>query len=210
MSKITEVRKVTIVVVAKDIKEDPKGQGATDLLNFLDTINFEKEEQKLPIHAYLFYCILGPNAREKLYLLESTYPSLFVRIDEELPESQNIAWKDQDPKGFDGLSENVIFKESKENPHEEKFPEMEFPDELFEEGEEEYQNPDHYKSHPSGVECIQITEHMNYNLGNAYKYIWRNGLKKSESVEKDLNKAMWYLHREMLRQGLNCNWEAKK
>ena len=28
-------------------------------------------------------------------------------------------------------------------------------------------NPQHYRQHPSGVECIQITEHMNFNLGNA-------------------------------------------
>lgn len=28
-------------------------------------------------------------------------------------------------------------------------------------------NPKHYTSHPSGVECIQVTEHMGFNLGNA-------------------------------------------
>jgi len=38
-------------------------------------------------------------------------------------------------------------------------------------------HPPHYKSHPSGVECIQITEHMNFNLGNAVKYIWRSDFK---------------------------------
>ena len=30
--------------------------------------------------------------------------------------------------------------------------------------------PKHYTEHPSGVECIQITEHMNFCLGNAVKY----------------------------------------
>jgi len=34
-------------------------------------------------------------------------------------------------------------------------------------------HPPHYNRHPSGVECIQITEHMNFNLGNAVKYICR-------------------------------------
>lgn len=37
-------------------------------------------------------------------------------------------------------------------------------------------NPKHYTAHPSGIECIQITEHMNFNLGNAMKYIWRTDL----------------------------------
>lgn len=59
-------------------------------------------------------------------------------------------------------------------------------------------NPSHYKSHPSGVECIEITEHMNFNLGNAIKYIWRAGL-KDEYPEEDLKKALWYLDREIKR-----------
>ena len=55
--------------------------------------------------------------------------------------------------------------------------------------------PPHYKSHPSGVECIQITEHMGFNLGNAVKYIWRSDL-KGKSIE-DLEKAKWYITREI-------------
>ena len=57
--------------------------------------------------------------------------------------------------------------------------------------------PPHYTAHPSGVECIQVTEHMNFCLGNALKYIWRAGLKQNE-VE-DLKKAVWYLNREIER-----------
>ena len=57
-------------------------------------------------------------------------------------------------------------------------------------------NPKHYNSHPSGVECIQVTEHMTFNLGNVVKYLWRtehkNGL-------EDLKKAQWYLNREVER-----------
>jgi hypothetical protein len=56
-------------------------------------------------------------------------------------------------------------------------------------------NPAHYVSHPSGVECIQITEHMGFNLGNAIKYIWRADL-KADALE-DLRKAAWYLGREI-------------
>ena len=58
-------------------------------------------------------------------------------------------------------------------------------------------NPDHYTSHGSGIECIQVTEHMNFCLGNAVKYIWRAGL-KGDSIE-DLEKARWYIDREIQR-----------
>ena len=58
-------------------------------------------------------------------------------------------------------------------------------------------HPQHYNSHPSGVECIEITEHMNFNLGNAMKYIWRAGDKGDILV--DLRKAAWYLNREIER-----------
>lgn len=58
-------------------------------------------------------------------------------------------------------------------------------------------NPSHYKQHPSGVECITITEHFSFCLGNAIKYIWRaeykNGL-------EDLKKAQWYIAREIKRR----------
>ena len=56
-------------------------------------------------------------------------------------------------------------------------------------------HPKHYTDHPSGIECIQITEHMGFNLGNALKYIWRCDLKK-DAVE-DLRKARWYIDREI-------------
>lgn len=55
--------------------------------------------------------------------------------------------------------------------------------------------PKHYTAHPSGIECIQVTEHMGFNLGNAVKYIWRCDLKK-DAIE-DLNKAIWYIQREV-------------
>ena len=56
-------------------------------------------------------------------------------------------------------------------------------------------HPKHYTSHPSGVECIEITRHMGYNLGNAVKYIWRCDLKR-DAIE-DLRKAIWYLQDEL-------------
>lgn len=55
--------------------------------------------------------------------------------------------------------------------------------------------PPHYTGHPSGIECIQVTEHMGFNLGNALKYIWRCDLK--QNAIEDLRKAQWYLEREI-------------
>jgi len=59
-------------------------------------------------------------------------------------------------------------------------------------------NPDHYRAHPSGVECIAITEHMGFCLGNAVKYIWRSELKGDALT--DLRKARWYVDREIARR----------
>lgn len=63
-------------------------------------------------------------------------------------------------------------------------------------------HPTHYTSHPSGVECIQITEHMDFCLGNAVKYLWRAGLKGqgTEQPLEDLRKAVWYVQREIARR----------
>lgn len=58
-------------------------------------------------------------------------------------------------------------------------------------------SPAHYKAHPSGIECIQVTEHMSFCLGNAMKYIWRAG-EKGNQVQ-DLEKAIWYIKREIAR-----------
>lgn len=59
-------------------------------------------------------------------------------------------------------------------------------------------HPGHYTDHPSGVECIQITEHMGFNLGNVIKYVWRCDL-KLDAIE-DLRKARFYLDREIARR----------
>ena len=58
-------------------------------------------------------------------------------------------------------------------------------------------HPAHYTAHPSGIECIDVTEHMNFNLGNAMKYIWRC-FGKGQTIQ-DLEKAKWYLEREIKR-----------
>lgn len=80
-------------------------------------------------------------------------------------------------------------------------------------------HPKHYTSDPSGIECIDITRHRNFNIGNAIKYLWGAGLKfgveitpkktaiikngKDNEIE-DLNKAVWYLVDEIHRLGGRC------
>jgi hypothetical protein len=59
-------------------------------------------------------------------------------------------------------------------------------------------HPPHYTQHPSGIECIQITEHMSFCLGNAVKYIWRADF-KNDAIE-DLRKAVWNIEREIQRR----------
>lgn len=59
-------------------------------------------------------------------------------------------------------------------------------------------HPQHYRSHPSGIEAIQITEHFNFCIGNAIKYLWRAD-EKSDAIE-DLRKAAWYVNREIDRR----------
>lgn len=56
-------------------------------------------------------------------------------------------------------------------------------------------HPKHYTSHPSGIECIEICRHMSFNLGNAFKYIWRADL-KNDAIE-DMKKAIWYIQDEI-------------
>ena len=60
-------------------------------------------------------------------------------------------------------------------------------------------HPPHYTQHPSGVECIQVTEHMNFNLGNVVKYVWRCDEKHEVPIE-DLEKGLFYLKREIARR----------
>lgn len=60
---------------------------------------------------------------------------------------------------------------------------------------DDVKNPVHYTSHPSGIECWDVTRHMNFNLGNAFKYIWRCDL-KGKPIE-DLEKAVEYLQDEI-------------
>lgn len=71
-------------------------------------------------------------------------------------------------------------------------------------------HPPHYKGSAAAVtcincgerttvECIDVTRHMNFNVGNVIKYCWRLGL-KGDPVEQ-LKKAVFYLQDEIKRLG---------
>lgn len=65
-------------------------------------------------------------------------------------------------------------------------------------------HPDHYNLLPASctcglqIECISVVRHMNFNLGNVVKYVWRASYKGSEL--EDLKKALWYLQDEIARR----------
>ena len=69
--------------------------------------------------------------------------------------------------------------------------------------EDKVNRPIHYTVHPSGIECIDITEHYDFCVGNAIKYLWRAGLKKEAGVSdkekeiEDLKKAAYYIDRKI-------------
>jgi hypothetical protein len=58
-------------------------------------------------------------------------------------------------------------------------------------------HPPHYTSHPSHIECIELTEAMDFCPGNAFKYVWRF---REKHGREDLAKALWYVEREIARR----------
>lgn len=82
-------------------------------------------------------------------------------------------------------------------------------------------HPTHYTSSSAKcklceepIECIDVTEHMGFCLGNAVKYIWRAGLKGSggmsqrEKTVQDLDKAIWYVKRHIEKLEKQIDHEA--
>jgi len=62
--------------------------------------------------------------------------------------------------------------------------------------ENQVNHPRHYAEHPSGVECIEVNENMDYCVGNAYKYLFRNESKHADPF-LDLEKCLWYIRKEI-------------
>ena len=61
------------------------------------------------------------------------------------------------------------------------------------------EHPPHYADVVPGIECIQVTQHFNFNRGNAIKYLWRAGNKNPEKEIEDLQKARQYIDFEIAR-----------
>lgn len=62
-------------------------------------------------------------------------------------------------------------------------------------------HPPHYNSSNAEcpncerrIECIDIAKHLNFNIGNAIKYLWR--FEHKNGIE-DLKKAIWYINNEI-------------
>lgn len=74
-------------------------------------------------------------------------------------------------------------------------------------------SPGHYTwlKDKCGIEVIDITRHLDFNTGNAVKYLLRAGHKSEagmtdkEKTIQDLQKAVWYIHDriKMLEDGNN-------
>lgn len=60
-------------------------------------------------------------------------------------------------------------------------------------------NPSHYRGFSNGAEVVDITERLNFNRGNAIKYLARAGRKQDADTLTDLRKALWYVQREIDR-----------
>lgn len=58
--------------------------------------------------------------------------------------------------------------------------------------------PPHY-DFPGGVKVIDLTEHLSFCRGNVVKYVARAGRKDIAAELEDLQKARWYLDREIER-----------
>ena len=61
----------------------------------------------------------------------------------------------------------------------------------------------HYTSNASGHECIEFAELLNFNRGNAFKYIFRH--KSKGAPAQDLQKALWYIRDEIKHKGRIVN-----
>lgn len=72
---------------------------------------------------------------------------------------------------------------------------------------ERVDHPSHYTwlKDVCGIEVIDITRHMNFNLGNVIKYVLRAGKKSEEGISdidktiEDLQKAEFYIRDEIYR-----------
>lgn len=81
--------------------------------------------------------------------------------------------------------------------------------------EERVEHPSHYTwlKEKCGIEVIDITRHLSFDIGNAVKYLLRAGHKQEEGYTtkekqiEDLKKAIFYINDELkqLENGKTCS-----
>ena len=69
--------------------------------------------------------------------------------------------------------------------------------------EDKVNHPKHYTNHPSGIECIEITQYHDFCIANSIKYLWRAVINGADTEVEDLEKAIWYINRkiELIKKG---------
>ena len=87
-------------------------------------------------------------------------------------------------------------------PHDFSYPVVSLePENLSEKENDPVNHPSHYTGHPAGIECIDVIEaNTFYNLAAAMKYIWRVSWGSKDNDIQDLEKAAWYIRREIDRR----------
>lgn len=98
------------------------------------------------------------------------------------------------------IPDNIVHTKSTKDIAETQVDKLKFEGVCKENSVDNVNHPKHYTSHPSGVECIDITRYYPFAIGCAIKYLWRAGLKSDASLSdkekeiEDLNKAIWYIN----------------
>lgn len=125
--------------------------------------------------------------------MEKTIQNIRHFIDEEFKKIVKENGRD-----YDKLMERVL--QAKFTIYDFLSKKISFKEEVISREHDSVNHPSHYTRHPSGVECIEITRHYCFSIGNAIKYLWRAGLKRDAALEdkqkeiEDLKKAVWYIN----------------
>jgi len=139
-------------------------------------------------------------------LMSGVFPADLTREEQVLAQRLVELWKQEEEKAsvyidwrMDGNDAvyviGILRQDGTKEPYGQAAPASSRENEMRDELNETVNHPPHYATHPSGVEAVDIAEHLSFNLGNALKYVWR--AKKKGKEEEDLEKALWYLEREV-------------
>lgn len=186
------------VLVDLDGLEIPKTVPLLTLHDEKNGIKDNVKAKKTDIGTLVFECELGPGS------IGADFGIVVDVLEQELIKNKTITANNKnfiaDEFGFHVVTKAYLREISiihKDN------------DSIFnyEKRSDNVNHPAHYTSHPSGIECIDITKHYDFCVGNAIKYLWRAGLKQEQGKTniakeiEDLEKAIWYINKkiEMLK-----------